>query len=126
LWLGEGNGRVQDFWVATLAATTLKRFYRWRRENAPNQSHQPTTSQMVRNHKELRAGAVGTIYSWSAKGQQFYGSQWVMYRRSTEGRATVSAGLDALRRGVNASWFEWLEGSSPFFWNWPVRYQKEV
>ena len=26
LWLGEGNDRVQDFWVATLAATTLKRF----------------------------------------------------------------------------------------------------
>ena len=26
MWLGEGNDRVQDFWVATLAATTLKRF----------------------------------------------------------------------------------------------------
>jgi hypothetical protein len=81
---------------------------------------------MVRNHKELRAGAVRTIYSWSVKGQQFYTSQWVIHRRSREGRATVSVGLDALRRCANASWFEWLEGSAPIFWNWPVRYQKEV
>jgi hypothetical protein len=35
--------------------------------------------------------------------------------------------LNVLRRGfANASWFEWLEGSAPIFWNWPVRYQKEV
>ncbi len=33
---------------------------------------------MVRNHKELRAGAVRTIYTWSAKGLQFYTSQWVI------------------------------------------------
>jgi hypothetical protein len=26
LWLGKGNGRVQDFWFAILAATALKRF----------------------------------------------------------------------------------------------------
>jgi hypothetical protein len=93
----------------------LRGFYRCRRENAPHQTHQPTPSQMVRNHKELRAGAVRTIYSWSAKGQQFYTSQWVIHRRSSEGRATVSASLDALRRCANASWFEWLEGSAPIF-----------
>jgi hypothetical protein len=104
----------------------LRCFYRWRRENTPHQTHQPTPNQTVRNHKELRAGAVRTIYSWSAKGQQFYTSQWVIHRCSREVRATVSAGLDALRRCANASWFEWLEGSAPIFWNWPVRYQKEV
>ena len=81
---------------------------------------------MVRNHKELRAGAVRTNYTWSAKGLQFYTLQWVMLRGSREGQATVSAGLDVLRRCANASWFEWLEGSAPIFGNWPVRYQKEV
>ena len=95
----------------------LRGFYRC----APVQSHQPTPSQMVRNHNELRAGAVRTIYTWSAKGLQFYTSQWVMHRCSREGRATVSAGLDALRRCANASWFEWLEGLAPIFWSWPVR-----
>ena len=104
----------------------LRGFHRWRRENALLRSHQPTPSQMVRNHKELRAGAVRTIYSWSAKGQQFYMSQWNMLRGSREGRATVSVGLDTLRRCANAIWFEWLEGSAPIFWNWPLRYQKEV
>ena len=81
---------------------------------------------MVRNHKELRAGAVRMIYSWSAKGQQFYMSEWNTLRGSREGWATISVGLDALRRCANAIWFEWLEGSGPIFWNWPLRYQKEV
>ena len=77
---------------------------------------------MVRNHKELRAGAVRMIYSWSAKGQQFYMSEWNTLRGSREGWATISVGLDALRRCANAIWFEWLEGSAPIFWNWPLRY----
>ena len=36
----------------------------------------------------------------------------------------IRAGHDALRRSANASWFEWLEGSAPFFWNWGVEYQR--
>jgi hypothetical protein len=27
---------------------------------------------------------------------------------------------------LNASWFEWLEGSAPFFWNWGERYQRLI
>ncbi len=35
-------------------------------------------------------------------------------------------GNNAIRRCANASWFEWLEGSAPLFWNWPERYQRKV
>jgi hypothetical protein len=31
-----------------------------------------------------------------------------------------------MRRCANASWFEWTEGSAPFFWNWGKDYQREV
>ncbi len=37
---------------------------------------------------------------------------------------TVRADHDALKRSTNASWFEWLEGLAPFFWNWGVQYQR--
>jgi len=80
----------------------------------------------VTNHKELRAGAVRAIYSWTSKGQRSYTLQWNALRGTREGRATVGAGLDALRRCANASWFEWLDGSAPIIWNWPQTYQKEV
>ncbi len=38
----------------------------------------------------------------------------------------MRAGHDAIRRSAQASWFEWLEGSAPFFWNWSEAYQREV
>jgi len=47
-------------------------------------------------------------------------------RGSEDGLASVEAGHDAVRRSANASWFEWLEGPAPLFWNWPERYQREV
>jgi hypothetical protein len=102
-------------------------FSRWRRENVPLQAHHPTPSLMVRVHRELSAGVVRAVYLWTAKGRRFYTLQWDITLRSTrEGWATSGAGLDALRRCANASWFEWLEGSAPIYWNWPRMYQKEV
>ena len=38
----------------------------------------------------------------------------------------MRAGHDAIRRSAHASWFEWLEGSAPFFWNWGEDYQKDI
>jgi hypothetical protein len=93
----------------------------------PLQAHNPTPSLMVRVHRELSAGVVRAVYLWTAKGRRFYTLQWDITLRSTrEGRATIIPGLDALRRCANASWFEWLEGSAPIYWNWPWTYQKEV
>ncbi len=51
-------------------------------------------------------------------------AQWLFIRSTQDGLATVWAGHDALRRSTNASWFEWLEGLAPFFWNWGAQYQR--
>ena len=66
------------------------------------------------------------IYHWSAKGRSAYKAQWLFLRSSPNGRTTVRAGLDALRRSANASWFKWLAGSAPFFWNWGKRYHRLI
>jgi hypothetical protein len=71
-------------------------------------------------------GAVQLVYEWSRKGGNAYHTQWALLRETEDGLAYVEAGHDAVRRCANASWFEWLEGSAPLFWNWPERYQREV
>jgi hypothetical protein len=38
----------------------------------------------------------------------------------------VAAGLDAIYRCADATWFEWPKGSAPLFWNWGQEYQREV
>jgi hypothetical protein len=60
------------------------------------------------------------------KGRLSYTKEWALLRSSEEGTATVEAGFDAIRRCANSSWFEWLEGSAPLFWNWPQEYQRDV
>ncbi len=71
-------------------------------------------------------GEVRHMCEWTAKGRLSYNKQWVLLRRSEEGVATVEAGYDTIQWCANASWFEWLDGSAPLFWNWPPEYQKEV
>ncbi len=63
---------------------------------------------------------------WTSKEGKAYHTQWSLLRGSEDGLASVEAGHDAVRQSVNASWFEWLEGSAPLFWNWSERYQREV
>jgi hypothetical protein len=45
-----------------------------------------------------------------------YGPRWTVWPQSGP--------ANALRRSANVSWFKWLEGSAPFFWNWGVEYQR--
>ena len=70
---------------------------------------------------------VGVVhFAWSTKGRASYKTQWTLIRTHPDGQAMVWAGHDAIRRSAHASWFEWLEGSAPFFWNWSEAYQREV
>jgi hypothetical protein len=43
-----------------------------------------------------------------------------------DGKATVEAGLDAIYRCDDATWFEWLKGLVLLFWNWGQKYQRKV
>jgi hypothetical protein len=101
-------------------------FYTWRLANVPWQSNLVTPTQMVRSRMGMDFGEVNAVYEWTAKGRLAYNKQWTLLRGSEEGLRTVEGGLDAIQRGANASWFEWLEGSAPLFWNWAGRYQRAV
>ena len=44
----------------------------------------------------------------------------------TELELDVSVGGDALRRALNADWWDWTFGSTPLFWRWPRERQREL
>ncbi len=113
-----------------LALRYLKRrvvrgYHRWRQANLPLQNL-PTPLQFVRCRMGMVLGSVQLVHKWTSKGGSAYRAQWSLLRGSEDGLASVEAGHDAVRRSANASWFEWVEGSAPLFWNWPESYQREV
>ena len=82
-----------------------------------------TPGQMVRRIIITRGNEAYTAFVWSNRGRAAYKLQWGFIRSKVDGLATIQAGHDALRRSANVSWFEWLKGLAPFFWNWGVEYQ---
>jgi hypothetical protein len=104
----------------------VRGFHRWRQANLPWQANLPTPAQFVKCWGGVVLGSGQSVYEWTSKGGSAYRAQWSLLRGSEDGLASVEAGHDAVRRSANASWFEWLEGSAPLFWNWPERYQREV
>mmetsp|Transcript_15422 Transcript_15422/g.21971 ORF Transcript_15422/g.21971 Transcript_15422/m.21971 type:complete len:400 (+) Transcript_15422:439-1638(+) len=63
-------------------------------------------------------------FVWMAKGLK-------QYRAMRNQRRVVDPSLaedaaDAIRRSSNSSWWEWTEGSFPFFWRWPAWYQTHI
>ena len=72
--------------------------------------------QMVCLLLSTKEGEGVALFAWTTKGRAFYKAQWTLIRAHPDGRATVRAGHDAIRRSTYASWFERLEGWAPFFW----------
>jgi hypothetical protein len=104
----------------------MRGYVRWRWHNVPGRPNFPRPSQMVRSHMGMIFGEVGPVFEWSGKGREAYSRQWAWLRDSEEGLSLVVSGHDAIRWCANASWFKWLEGSAPLFWNWPRKYQTKV
>ena len=94
----------------------------WRRANVPL----PAGKQLVQYRWESNVGRARPVYGWVATGRRRYQWEWKAARASTEGRATVEAGFDAIHRCADATWFEWPKGSALLFWNWGPEYQREV
>jgi hypothetical protein len=46
--------------------------------------------------------------------------------RSTELELDLEAGMDALRRAMDATWWNWDSGSALFFWRWPKEFRREA
>ena len=74
-----------------------------------------TPGQLVRCGITSSGHQSAVFYLWSTKGRAAYRAQWRFLQSSADGIATMRAGWDAIRRSANASWFEWLKGSAPFF-----------
>ena len=79
----------------------------WRRANVPL----PAGKQLVQYRWESKDGGARPVYEWVATGRRRYQCEWKVARASTEGRATVEAGFDAVHRCADATWFEWPKGS---------------
>ena len=63
-------------------------------------------------------------YAWTAKGLKQYIAE---RRKEKKGNMEIrKAAADCIRRSANSSWWEWTEGSTPFFWRWPVWYQDKI
>jgi hypothetical protein len=99
----------------------VRGYHRWCLTNLPRQANLPTPAQFVQCRMGMVLGSVQLVYEWTRKGGNAYHAQWSLLRGSEDGLASVEAGHNAVRRSANASWFEWLEGSAPLFWNWPKR-----
>ena len=103
----------------------MRGYLKWRRAHV--RIHKGCTpSEMVRGRYAWSLNGPRAVFEWTSKGRALYRSQWSYLRSTADGLATVQAGLDAIRRAANASWFEWLDGSALFFWNWGDRYQRLV
>ena len=122
-----------DGWAAALEAFrmmglswwrrhVLRGFYAWRKANIGGVS----SFGLVSHSTGMRHGKGVRTFVWTAQGRAAYTWQWKKLRSTEDGLATMHGGFDAIRRCANASWFEWTEGSAPFFWNWGKSYQRGV
>jgi hypothetical protein len=64
-------------------------------------------------------------YQWRPKyGKQSYKSWWNQFWRYAE--RDREPGKDAIYRAADSSWWEWDEGSAPFYWRWPPDYRETI
>ena len=117
-------GGFRTLGLARWRRQLLRGFHEWRKINV-RVNRGCTPGQMARHIISTRGNEAYTAFACN-KGRAAYKAQWGFIRSKVDGLATIRAGHDALRRSANASWFEWLEGSAPFFWNWGVEYQRGV
>ena len=60
-------------------------------------------------------------YKWKKGGLEIYCAAW--RKRILLSHSEWMKGSDALVRALRSSWWEWEDGSAPFYWRWPAWYQ---
>ena len=63
-------------------------------------------------------------YVWSMDGPMIYRKWWMGAREGKNWGSILESGKEAIERATNASWWEWLGGSSLFFWRWPCSHYR--
>jgi hypothetical protein len=48
------------------------------------------------------------------------------HRNSVRVQRDWDAGMDCLRRSRGSNWWEWSDGSRPYYWRWPIEYREII
>ena len=141
-WQESMNG-FRRFGIRWWRRQLLRTYLKWRRSHHPlplafdsRQSYAPSSQGRTHMLTRIWKEGLGYVYCWSKKGKSAYSKDHSSIRDTVEGRATVKVALDAITRAAGpytrdqglylSTWWEWVSGSAPFFWNWPDRYQSEI
>jgi len=95
---------------------------------------------VLRNKLGMRIYLINLVKSFFRYIQKTYGNEWITMafkthsggltdwsvERRKEIRLDLSVGLDSLNRAIRSSWWEWLDGSTCYFWRWPVEVRRCV
>jgi hypothetical protein len=70
----------------------------------------------------------GTKYSWNERHKSQYRHYWssMWGHRENDQRKSFFAAADCIERAANSSWWDWEDGSRPFFWRLSVDYHKQI
>jgi hypothetical protein len=72
-----------------------------------------------------KGGCVSARYQWRSRfGKRDYQTWWNQFWRFAV--KDKGPGKDAVYRAADSSWWEWDEGSAPFYWRWPLAYQGTI
>jgi hypothetical protein len=63
-------------------------------------------------------------YVWAETEKARYMTEWKS--RQQEAGIDYVAGCDAIERAWRSTWWDWDDGSRPFFWRWPQEYLEQT
>jgi hypothetical protein len=70
-------------------------------------------------------GSVTIQYQWRPRfGKREYRNWWNQFWRYAD--RDKAPGKDAVYRAAESSWWEWDQGSAPFYWRWPPAYRGTI
>ena len=119
----------------------MKDLGKWRRKFFPVPKMHLRPHQLVQSHFEIVKGDRVSRYTWSSAGKRQYQDQRRKIRAQPHGINSLEVAWDAIRRGAGSftraltgrtkleevqAWWEWQDGLTPFFWNWPEESQEDV
>jgi hypothetical protein len=70
----------------------------------------------------------GTQYSWNEKHKSQYRNYWssMWGHKDNDHRKSLLTDCDCIDRDATSSWWDWEDGSRPFFSRWSVEYQEQI
>ena len=127
-----GALRVHRRWELKHAMNVMRKFLLWRWKRKVMRDFLKYYHDTCRKWDEVRRNinyrdwlmlSNGKL-SWSEQGRDAY--KMIFKNRTQATRNYWMKGSDAVRRALKSSWWEWEEGSSPFYWRWPSWYQRYI